>query len=304
MQGGDDGAVGDVEGGEQAGGARAHVVVGAFLGHAGHHRERRLAARQRLDLGLLVHAQHHRGLGRVQVEPDDVIDLLHEQRVVGQLEVLAAMRLQLKGLPDPPDRGLGQPAALGHRFARPVRGVGGGGFQRGHHHVLDLLGGHRRRPARPRVVDQPVAAAPRRTGAATSRPSAAPPAPAPRPPCSTGPRRSPARSATATPAPANSYAAAPTASASGAPPRSTPAPPSAAHVMPYANHPTRQHDSPRNTADAHRLQLCNEFQAQDTSTPNASTLSDIAVGKYHQFSWDPPTVRVYRTSTPCLLGPL
>jgi hypothetical protein len=35
--------------------------------------------------------------------------------------------------------------------------------------------------------------------------------------------------------------------------------------MPYANHPTRQHDSPWNTADAHRLQLCTEFQAQDTS---------------------------------------
>ena len=107
VQGGDDGAVADVEGGEQAGGARAHVVVGAFLGHAGHHRERRLAARQRLDLGLLVHTQHHRGLGRVEVEPDDVIDLLHKQRVIGQLEVLAAMWLQLKGLPDPPDRGLG-----------------------------------------------------------------------------------------------------------------------------------------------------------------------------------------------------
>ena len=106
--------------------------------------------------------------------------------------------------------------------------------------------------------------APRRTGAATCRPSAAPPAPALRPPCSTGPRRSPARSATATPAPATTYAAASTASASRAPPRSTPAPPSAAHVMLYANHPTRQRDSPRNTASAHRLQLCNEFQAQDT----------------------------------------
>jgi hypothetical protein len=39
-----------------------------------------------------------------------------------------------------------------------VRGVGRGRFQRGHHHVLDLLGGHRHGPARPWVVDQPVAA--------------------------------------------------------------------------------------------------------------------------------------------------
>ena len=74
-QGGDHGAVADLEGSEQAGGAVPDVVLGAFLGHAGHHRERRLTVGQGLDLGLLVHAQHHRGLGRVQVEPDDVIDL-------------------------------------------------------------------------------------------------------------------------------------------------------------------------------------------------------------------------------------
>ena len=42
--------------------------------------------------------------------------------------------------------------------------------------------------------------------------------------------------------------------------------------MPYANHPTHQHDSPWNTADAHRLQLYNEFLAQDTSQPTARGL--------------------------------
>ena len=50
----DDGAVGDVEGGEQAGDAVADVVVGAALGHAGHHRQHRLGAVQGLDLALLV----------------------------------------------------------------------------------------------------------------------------------------------------------------------------------------------------------------------------------------------------------
>jgi hypothetical protein len=38
VQRGDDGPVGDVERGEQAGGAVASVVVGAPLGHARHHR--------------------------------------------------------------------------------------------------------------------------------------------------------------------------------------------------------------------------------------------------------------------------
>ena len=32
------------------------IVMGAPLGHVGHHRERRLRAGQRLHLGLLVHA--------------------------------------------------------------------------------------------------------------------------------------------------------------------------------------------------------------------------------------------------------
>ena len=53
------------------------------LRHARHHRERRLGAGQRLHLGLLVHAQHHRSLGRIEIQADDVEDLLDEQRVVG-----------------------------------------------------------------------------------------------------------------------------------------------------------------------------------------------------------------------------
>jgi hypothetical protein len=51
---GDDGAVGDIERCEQAGGAVADVVVGAFLGHAGHHRECWLRPSERLDLRFLV----------------------------------------------------------------------------------------------------------------------------------------------------------------------------------------------------------------------------------------------------------
>lgn len=55
-------------------------------GHARHHRQYRRRAVQRLDLGLLVHAQDQRLLRRVEVEPDDVADLVDELRVVGQLE--------------------------------------------------------------------------------------------------------------------------------------------------------------------------------------------------------------------------
>ena len=47
-------AGGDLERGEQGGGAVPDVVVGPPLGLAGLHRQRLLGSVQRLDLGLLV----------------------------------------------------------------------------------------------------------------------------------------------------------------------------------------------------------------------------------------------------------
>ena len=82
VDGADDLAGGHVQRGEQGGDAVADVVVGAPLGHAGHHRQHRRRAVQRLDLALLVHAQHQRLLGRVQIQPDDVADLVDELRIV------------------------------------------------------------------------------------------------------------------------------------------------------------------------------------------------------------------------------
>jgi zinc-finger of transposase IS204/IS1001/IS1096/IS1165/Transposase len=86
VQGVDHGAVGDVERGEQVGRAVPDIVVAAPLGGAGHHRQHRLGAVQRLDARFLVHAQHHRLLRRIVVQADDIDDLVHEQRVGGQLE--------------------------------------------------------------------------------------------------------------------------------------------------------------------------------------------------------------------------
>ena len=104
VQRADHGPVGGIERGEQARGPVAQVVMGALLSDPGHHRKRRLRTRECLHLAVLVDAQHDRGLGRVQVQADDVVDLLHEQRVGGQLERLSAVRLELKRPPDPADR--------------------------------------------------------------------------------------------------------------------------------------------------------------------------------------------------------
>ena len=71
-------AGGDVHRGEQIGRAVALVVVGHGAGPARLHRQRRLGAVERLDLGLLVEAEDHRPFGGVHVEPDHVDQLLLE----------------------------------------------------------------------------------------------------------------------------------------------------------------------------------------------------------------------------------
>jgi len=54
VQNADDGAVGDVERGEQVGRPVPDIVVAAPLGHARHHRQHRLGPVQRLDARFLV----------------------------------------------------------------------------------------------------------------------------------------------------------------------------------------------------------------------------------------------------------
>jgi hypothetical protein len=45
-------------------------------------------------------------LRRVQVQPDDVANLLDEERVIGEVKTLASMGLQPEGPPYPVDGGL------------------------------------------------------------------------------------------------------------------------------------------------------------------------------------------------------
>jgi hypothetical protein len=53
----------------------------------GPHPQQRLRARavERLHLRFLVDTQHNGMVGRRQVEPNDVADLLHKQRIGGEL---------------------------------------------------------------------------------------------------------------------------------------------------------------------------------------------------------------------------
>jgi hypothetical protein len=63
---------------------------------------------------FFVHAQHHGVLRRVQVEPDNVDELLLEQRVVRELERLDQVRLEAAPGPDPLNGGRTDPDLFGH----------------------------------------------------------------------------------------------------------------------------------------------------------------------------------------------
>ena len=150
----EDGAVEDVEGGEQRGGAVALVVVGHGAGAALLHGQAGLGAVERLDLRLLVDRQHH-GMGRrVDIEADDVPELGHELGIVRELEAADAMRRQAVRPPDALDRGDADAGRLGHRGSGPmgrlVRRLGRG--QR--HHLVDDLLAERRNARRPGLVAQ------------------------------------------------------------------------------------------------------------------------------------------------------
>ena len=101
---GDHFAGGYVERGEQAGHPVPYVVVAASFRCAWQHRQHRLGTVQSLTLGLFVGAQHDRLLRRVVVETDHVDDLLHEQRVGGQLEPILQVGFEIELSPDPADR--------------------------------------------------------------------------------------------------------------------------------------------------------------------------------------------------------
>ena len=71
-------AGGDVERGKECRGAVALVIVGHRTGATILERQTRLRAVERLDLALLVDREHEGVVRRVEIEPDDVLDLLGE----------------------------------------------------------------------------------------------------------------------------------------------------------------------------------------------------------------------------------
>lgn len=117
---GEDFAVGDVQCSEQGGRAVAHVVMRDALDIAQSHRQHGLGALERLALALLIHTQHERVVGRVEIQANDLAYLLDEEGVVGELEGLRPMRLHPKERQVTLYGGLADAGCLAQRAHAPV----------------------------------------------------------------------------------------------------------------------------------------------------------------------------------------
>jgi hypothetical protein len=94
----------------------------------------------------------------VEVQAGDIVDLLHEQRIAGQLEGIGYVRLKVESLPDPADGRPGQAGTFRHGCPRPVGRVIRSFLQCIDDDFFDLLVSDRRLASRARLISQPVQA--------------------------------------------------------------------------------------------------------------------------------------------------
>src|ERR1017187_5029658 len=121
----DHGAIQSAHGREQSGGSVPLVIVGHGPAAPLLPRKSRLRAVQRLDLALFIGAQHDGVFRRVEIEPDDGLQLLGELGIVADLERTGQVRLQTMPMPDPAHALFAEASHSGHAARAPVGGVAG-----------------------------------------------------------------------------------------------------------------------------------------------------------------------------------
>src|SRR5712691_3141597 len=150
----DDGAVEDIESGEECGRAMTFVVVGHRPGAARLHRQTRLGAIERLDLALLVDREDD-GMGwRIDIEADDVAQLVDKLRIGGELELFHPVRLKAVCAPDAMDGTRADVDGFRHHGGGPVGCLRGRIGLSERHDVLNNVQSQWWDTRRPRLVAQ------------------------------------------------------------------------------------------------------------------------------------------------------
>ena len=150
----DNGAIEDVERGEQRGRAVALVIVGECSAPSRLHGQAGLGSIEGLDLRFFVDRKHDGMGGWIDVEADDIPQLAGKVDVVGELEAPKPMGRQPVCFPDPMHARRTDANDIGHHPNGPVgrltRWLGHGEIE----HALHGISGHRRFAWRAGLVAQ------------------------------------------------------------------------------------------------------------------------------------------------------
>lgn len=147
-------AIGHIQRRKQRRAAVVDVVMGNPLHVPEPHRQHWLGTLERLDLALLVDTQHQGVLWRIQIQLDDVEHLFDEERVVGELEALRAVRLQAEHRQITVHGALGESGFLSETASRPMRLALGLSGERRVDQRCDLLLARRAGPSRLQLIVQ------------------------------------------------------------------------------------------------------------------------------------------------------
>src|SRR4030042_957484 len=122
-------SAGDVQSGEEGGGAVAYIMMRHPLHIPQSHGQNWLSAIQGLNLALFVDTQDHGIIRGIKKKAHIYPNFFQKKRIGGEGKMLLAMGLEAKSPPHSLDAGLGLLAFLGQGPATPMGGGGGGAFQ-------------------------------------------------------------------------------------------------------------------------------------------------------------------------------
>ena len=128
--------------------------MGHRAGAALLHRQARLSAVKSLDLALLVNREDDGMIGRIDIEPDDILELGRESRIVGELELAHLVGFEAVRAPGALDRGGADSNRLGHGRRGPVGHLARRRTCGEVDHLRDHRLGERRLAGRARLVAQ------------------------------------------------------------------------------------------------------------------------------------------------------
>ena len=130
------------------------MVEPRAFGQAGAQRQNRLGTIERLNLALLVYAQHQRFVRRIEVQADHIAQLGDEVGIGTELERFDQVRLKPVCPPNLVHHGSTDPLSAGHRAHTPVGGIGRLGLEGCLDNRRDARGGQLLAPARAGRVAQ------------------------------------------------------------------------------------------------------------------------------------------------------